>query len=246
MLYGYVRSTEDVKKLRRIKVEIPGRTSGIDVSMLPYYMPNCGPKDVHDLPEIGELVKVFLIEDDVYTGYWERLPNPFKLDLNDDDYQSAKVLLYRDLAENGDEGKIELLYKKSVGFTMSLLDTVITIRRDKSVYVKNASTGKVVHISEHGISLGNENTSDQHGVLGESNKEALENLNDTCKKISDIVNKYTNNLSKVAKANPYTSAFAPVFTAFATEIQNTINNMHDSNANQFPDTLSHLVTLNRD
>ena len=244
-LYGTVASTEDPMRIGRIRVTIPGRTEGISTELLPYYMP-MGLKNVHDLPALGSLVEVILRNDDVYFGHWRHVTNPVTTDLSDEDYPSAKVLLYRDLSDNDDEGIIELSYRKSIGFRMSLLGTEIILRRDNSIFLKNEKTGNIIHMSDEGISFGSENKSDQPGVLGDTNVEVLDMVNDTIKDFKTELNTQIDALKLQCMGSPYTVHLAATLTQAVAKISAKVDPLTKKNHDTFPETKSKLVTLNKE
>ena len=204
ILLGKVKDVDDPKKLGRIRCEIWGRTNGIPKEALPWYIPRRS-KDCHDLPKIDETVEIFLINDDILLGYWNMMPQSNTLELSDDDYKSAKVLLYRNLADNGDDGMIEISYRKSIGLTLHLRDAEITERADGSILLKTKFDNRTIDICEKSISLGSESKSAEPGLLGDQTETAFNN----------IVSVF-NAIDKAASGNPYT---VPISSAIKATIE---------------------------
>ena len=175
VLLGIVKDVDDPNKLGRIRCEVFGRTDGLPVEALPWYIPRKS-KNTHDLPKIDEKVEITLISDDILLGYWNFLPQDNNLEIEDDDYKSAKVLLYRNLADNDDEGMLEISYRKSIGLTLKLRDAEITQRPDGSILLKTGFDKRTIHICEDSISLGTETQSAEPGVLGLQNEDALNKI----------------------------------------------------------------------
>lgn len=242
--YGIVASIEDPDQLGGIKVNVQSRTEKLPKEDLPFYVPM---QDLHrhDLPAEGEIVRIYLVDNSIYKGYWERINHPNRAkDLSQDDYASAKSIFYRDLKENGDEGIIDISYIKSIGTVFSYKDSKVLIRtKDQSIALFNAKGGMWIDITEKMISLGSESESAEPGVLGDKNHDSLGMLNDTCKKISEIIEKNCKALSQAAAGNPYTMALVSPFNKFAAEIKSEIQKMHSDNKDYFPKTLSEKVSL---
>lgn len=220
ILLGIVKDVEDPLKLGRIRCEVFGRTNGLPKEALPWYIPRRN-KDAHDLPALEEKVEITLISDDILFGYWNMLPQSNKMTIEDDDYKSAKVLLYRDLADNEDEGIVEISYRKSIGLTVKLRDGEITHRPDGSIFIKTKFEHRIVHICENSISLGTETKSAEPGVLGLQNEDALKKILDLFKAIS-----------KAASGSPYTIP-----------IQTAIEPLAPGLEEQIPKTKSEHITL---
>ena len=187
-----VKDVKDPKKLGRIRVEIPGRTEGIEVDALPWYWPARN-KDTHDLPGLEEKVYVNLVDDNIYYGYWRTMGQSEMFDISDEDYESAKVLISRDLSENNDEGELEISYKKSVGLLIKLREQTITFKPDGAILIDTGNASRAIEINKDCISIGSEGSSMEHAVMGDTLKEALTDL------VSNL-----QSLGTVAAGSPYT------------------------------------------
>ena len=220
ILLGIVKDVEDPLKLGRIRCEVYGRTNGLDKEALPWYIPRRN-KDAHDLPALEETVEITLISDDILVGYWNMLPQSNKMEIEDDDYKSAKVLLYRDLADNEDEGIVEISYRKSIGLTVKLRESEVTQRPDGSIFLKTKFDNRTVHICEDSISLGTETKSAEPGVLGAQNEDALKKILELFKAIS-----------KAAGGSPYTTTIKAAIDPLTPDLEQ-----------QIPKTKSEHITL---
>jgi hypothetical protein len=111
--------------------------------------------------------------------------------------------------------------------------------------MKNGNSGKIIHLSEDGISIGSENQSQQPAVVGNDNQTALEMLNDTIKDMSDLMQKHLNILSIAADSSPYTKHLKMPLTNHKNELKAKIDSLHADNDAFFPETKSTFITVDK-
>lgn len=221
-----------------IRVHVAGRTDGIGVELLPLYPP-FGPH--YDLPAKGETVAVYLINNNIYHGFWERRrPQITAGLLTDGDKDSAKVLAMSDLAENGDEGVFFAGYRKSRGAELALADASLCLRQGGGIALSN--NNRAIYIGD-GISLGTDGGSAEPAVLGLQNEDALNRATDALEEAGGIIEKHARLIKTGASASPYTAALSPLFEAFAAELGASIKKHIAGLRGQIPKTKSNVVTL---
>lgn len=243
-LYGKVVDISDPKKLGRIKCEILGRTDGIPKEHLPWYLPRRS-KDYHDLPKLEELVHIRLMDDDILIGYWKLLHSSELLELSDDDYESAKVLMYRDLADWEDEGILNISYTKTDGLMIQLQESKINIRREGTIHLFSELLGKQIDISETQISLGSVGESLEPAVMGDQNVTAHEMQADYTDWGFTEISKACQDLAN-ACTNPYTLPLKPLFMKLSQLLKSQSPKKSKEIKDFLPETLSLLVSLDKE
>lgn len=243
-VYGKVVDISDPKKLGRIRCEVFTRTDGLPKEQLPWYIPRRN-KDYHDLPKLDELVEISLMNDDILLGYWKFMPNSTTLELSDDDYESAKVLMYRDLADWEDEGILNISYTKTDGLMIQLQESKINIRREGTIHLFSELLGKQIDISETQISLGSVGKSLEPAVMGDQNVTAHEMQAEYSDWGFIEISKAFKELSD-ACTNPYVLPFKPIFLKISTLLKNTSPDKMKEIKDFLPETLSLLVSLDKE
>lgn len=243
ILYGKVVDINDEKKLGRIRCEVFGRTENIDINHLPWYLPRRN-KDAHDLPKLNEIVEIFLMDDDILMGYYKLCGNSEILEISDEDYQSAKYVLFHDLSNWNDEGILEISYTKSKGVYIELDESIVNIRRNGTIHLYSKLLNKQIDISETQISLGSVGESLEPAVMGTQNNKLHEmqanysdyefqSISDACMKLSNACN------------NPYTAPLKPIFKKLSESLKSTSIKKSNEIINFLPNLLSELVSLDK-
>ena len=185
---GKVVDINDPLKIGRVKLSIFGKYDELDIVSIPWAFPvNHLNSGFLNIPTLGELVNCFFENDDELIPFYSS-----NIIINDNikekvstDYPKVWSLVNNDkLGVNADGGEdtkrvLEIYYTETQGLIIQKNDTIVNLRNsDESIFIKNGKTGKVVHLSENGISLGTEEKSKEMAVLGDT----LENL------LNDFIN----------------------------------------------------------
>jgi len=193
-------------------------------------------------------VQVKFLNDDIYFPTWYMIRNEDSK-LTEDDYASASVIIEKDLSKYDLDGQLSVRYTKSEGLLLELTRngnrSNIIIRNDNTVLLNNAKTGRWVHISDSGISIGSETESQQPAVVGDDNLTALIKLNDTIRDLVISMHSNLTTLANAASSNPYTSLLAPPLLAYAAQIKLESEQVWQINNEFFPETKSTIVTLDK-
>lgn len=246
--WGDVIDTDDPKKAARIRVRVKTVFDDIPDDVIPWSFPRYIDGASHDLPAIGDIVQVKFLNDDIMFPTWYRIR---KTDdkLSDDDYKSAVVVTEKDLSKYELDGHVSVRYTKSEGLVLELKrdgnQSTIIIRNDNTVFIKNANTGKILHISNQSLSIGSETISQQPAVVGNDNMTALNMLNDTIKALADKMQEQLNIVANAASSNPYTRPIAKPLRSYGSAVKSMIASKHSANANFFPETKSTFVTIDK-
>lgn len=241
--YGYVVDISDPKELSRVRVRVYTRTdddSKISTTLLPWYT-MYGNTKLHSLPALNEIVKIYLYDDDIHVGEYERIKKG-QMNISAEDYKAARVLLLENLDDFEDSGRIEIAYRKSIGLELQLRESKITIRPDGSVSLYNKKYDKYIHLSNTSISLGTQEKSAEPGTLGQTNVDMLNQLNDTIHQLRDDLSNFAINQAKLAMTNPQTAHLAKGYTAVKNQITK-LTATFDKNKQDFEKTKSKVVTL---
>lgn len=193
---GTVVDVNDPLKIGRVKISILGKYDELDVSVIPWAFPfNHLNSGFLTIPSLGEFVNCFFENDDEQIPFY--ISN---IIINDNlkekvsaDYPKVWSLVNNDKLGVNTDGQednkrvLEIYYTESQGLIIQKNDTIINLRNtDESIYIKNGKTGKVVHLSEEGISLGTEGKSKEMAVLGDTLEKLLNEFITELGKIGSI------------------------------------------------------------
>lgn len=247
--WGTVVSVDDPEKASRVQIKVKSVFDLIPDEHLPWAMPRYIDSQSHDLPAVGDLVMVKFLNNDIYFPTWFRIRKKSE-NLSDEDYKSSSVLIEKDLAKYDLDGQLSVRYTQSEGLLLELQRdgnmSQVIIRNDNTVLLKNAKTGRIIHISNESLSIGSEDKSQQPAVVGDDNHTAFDMVNDTIHKLSQLMDKHLEQLSKVAKSNPYTSLLSLPLKIYKKEVKLEIDKLHKKNADFFPETKSTIATIDKD
>lgn len=240
-LLGQVKDNKDPNNCQRVKVHIPGYNHLISVDKLEWCeQRSTTHSNTHQLPALEEWVEI-----DTTAGMTWSFP-----DLNDkalielikNDYLSSIVIVYRNLAQQDSSGEFAIMWTQTNGFQVFIDKSMYQIEQNGNLHMTNSK--KVIHIKDETISLGSKDKSAEPAVLGDKNFEALNQLNDNLKALSDSIDASMTKLFTAAVANPYTSALAPEFKALGTKAKSVHSGSDYQKAKKsFPPTKSKIVNL---
>lgn len=250
--FGKVVDISDPLKLGRVKIEVYGYFDGLDKDVIPWAIPRFARLNQHDLPPLGSTISVEFMHDDIMRPIWYVLTAGKQVNMEDADYLTGAVLLKKDFSEydSGKKGSIEVRFTETNGFEVEFVyndaRNLLQLRADNSIVLSNDKFKKMIHISDKQISLGTENESAQPAVNGNDNKDALTKLNDTISAMKDeIVNGLTT-ISSACSASPYTGHLVPGITALKTKVKMIVEQHYKENDSFFPETLSKVVSLDKE
>lgn len=246
--YGEVVGVDDDKMASRIKVRVKSVFDKIPVENIPWAIPRYLDGNSHDLPAKGDIVQVKFMNSDRYFPTWYRVRGKSQ-SLSKDDYKSGSVIFEKELDKYGLDGRIAIRWTESEGMVLQVLrddnNSNITIRNDNTVVLTNGNTERSIHLSNDTIVLGSEDEGQQPATVGDDNVSAHEKLNDMVKSLSEIMQTNLDILSQTAQSNPYTSPLAPAFKQYGQQVKQQIKQIHKTNDEFFPETLSEVVTIDK-
>lgn len=172
---GEVIDNEDPLKLGRVKISIFGKYDELDIEVIPWAIPyNQLSSGMVLIPKIGENCNVFFENGDENIPFYMGIAktNDDLISEYGDDYPKVWSIVYDKTI--GEEKTLEIFYTDTQGLIIRKSDSYIQIKNeDESILISNGSTGKVVHISDDGISLGTEKVSKEPAVLGDTLEKLL-------------------------------------------------------------------------
>lgn len=244
--WGSVVDVDDPKKLGRIRVRVEAVYGNIKTEHIPWAYPRLQHTEEFIIPELGAVVQIVFENNDIYFPLWYRVRGT-EVDLNNDDYSSAVILLDRDLEKFKLDGRVLVRYTESEGIEINLTksdnSSKILLRPDNSILLQNGQSTYSVHITEENISIGSENSSAEPAVLGQTNNDALDKINENIKEIADVISSNLQKLKSSALGSPYTAHLVSSLIAFDAELKTTESRLFEANKQFFPKTKSKIVTL---
>lgn len=247
--WGEVVDINDPQQAGRVRVKVVSVFDEIPTENIPFATPRYVDSQSFDRPFLGEIVQVYFLHNDIKNPQWFRIRKS-DMNITTDDYESYTLIKNKDLSQYGLDGKLNIGYTKTKGINISLerdgKNSEIIIGNDNTIELNNPNYGRSIHISNESISLGSQTKSQQPAVNGDDNHTALDMLNDTDKKVSETIQKHLDKLFQACMKSPYTTHLAPVFKAYKAELKSVTDKNHGDNDSFFPETLSTIVTLDKD
>lgn len=248
--YGTVINNDDPKKIGRVKVKVNGVYDNIEDSIIPWALPKNIAFNRLEPPPIGSELQIEFIEGEIMCPMWYIFNGKSSSDMNieDGDYITSSVLLYKDLLDYDGKGIVRVMFTETDGLTLEFEkdDNVshIQLRKDNTVYFKNSQFDKVVHISNESISLGTEGKSSEPAVLGDKNNEALDNTNDTIKEMSGIIETYASLMNSICQSSSILRPLSVPNQKLQLELKSKISTInYERNKLHYPTTKSKIVSL---
>lgn len=246
--WGLVVDTNDPLKAGRVKVRVETVFDEIQTDMIPWAAPKFVDSDTFEKPYTGEVVQVTFHNGDIMMPKWFRIRKSDKT-ISDDNYESMTILKDKDLSNYGLDGRINLSYTKEVGLTVALerndSTSAFTIRNDNTLLLENGDSGKAIHLSDKGISIGSENESQQPAVVGNDAMKAMQKLNDSLQSTIVELCSHLDKLATASSSSPYTKHLEIVFKNYKTSIKAKVDELHEDNDLFFPEIKSTFITLDK-
>lgn len=245
--WGEVVDVNDPTKAGRLRVAVMSVFNELSTDKIPWADCKYDSQRQHDLPPLGRIVRVIFENGDLYRPLWFERRGSDTSGLSDDDYASGTVIVNKDLSQYGLDGQLLLCHTKTNGIELKLTrndnTSTVNVRSDNSVFIQNGNTGKVIHISNDSISIGSEDTSAEPGVLGQTNTDALNQINDFIKELCDNLSKGLDQISSVAGGTPYTMSLVAPISKLKSSIELTKTSWYDKNNQFFEKTKSKIITV---
>jgi hypothetical protein len=242
---GEVIDISDPQKQGRIKVRVRGVYDTLDDSLIPFSLPRFLRHNEHSLPSVGSEVSVIFLNNDSHLPTWYvggHYDNDYEL--SDEDYESAEILVHKDLSKYGSEGTLSVRFEDSVGLTISLeKENGASILIDSDGTIKIKSGDRTLHVLNDMISLGQEDSSSEPAVLGDKNESLLNELNEQDNTIVEFLTNFLTQLASVSTPNPYTSPIGALATSSVVDLQTQFLPSYSSVQSNIPQTKSEKTTL---
>lgn len=247
--YGKVVDNKDPLGIGRVRVKVNGFYDEIATDKIPWAIPKNIAFNRLDPPPMGSEVQVDFIEGEILAPVWFTFNglSAEVMEIAEDDYISSAVLLYKRLADYGGEGTVRVMFTDTEGLVLEFKKgdkySLVQLRQDNSVLLKNSNFDKVIHLSNTSISLGTEEESAEPGVMGDKNFDALNNINNTIKAQADIIKTFATQMIAVCAPNSILRGLvSPAKGLLQSTTSDIIGNKCPANEQQFPETKSTIVT----
>lgn len=188
---GEVVDVNDNTYTGKIKVKVYGKFDDLSTDDIPWAYPynnvlggDASGGGFYAVPKKGSVVNIIFDNGNIYHPMYfsnYRVHDSLKSEI-ESNQENFYSLLY-----DTDE-KIKITYDKKNGLMLNFNESKINIRPDNSIYID--STGRVFHVTKNGISLGQEDASNEPAVLGDKNVDALTEIHDRINDICTYINSY--------------------------------------------------------
>jgi len=243
---GEVIDITDPKKIGRIKVRVRGWYDELDEDLIPWALPSYVTRNRHDLPSVGSEVVCTFIKNSIYHPVWYAGGHYInEAAIPDGDYESAAVLLYKNLEDFGSDGFITVRYLESDGFVVELEKGSKTAKFMIGVdnTIRLEADGRVVHILKDMVSLGTENKSAEPATLGTKNADVHDAIADLIQTVVNELTSFATKLAASASPSPYTAALAPTILAFIPSLTAAFTAAYTQIKSDIPQTKSTKTSL---
>lgn len=240
---GVVKDNKDEEKQSRLRIQISGFNHSIPTDQLEWIEKSTASiNNTLDVPAIDEVVYVVATNGQLRWRHMDFFDKE-AMDqfVGDDNYLKSLVIAYKNLNKFESNGHFFIGWADSTGFSIVKDDGRIEIRKDNSVLLYNGKQS--VHVNEDRISLGSENESLEPAVMGDQNKLSLEMLNDEIKALGNLTKQHMTLLGIACESSNFTKHLKPFVDNFGNNFKSRADEMFNQNNNQFPKTLSKIVSL---
>lgn len=243
-----VTDNKDPNFNNRVKVRVKGKFDLFKDEDLPwaisdtqYSSGSSSGAGNYDVPKVGSLVGVRFDNGNIYQPRWfkiqhlsEELKN--EIIIPSDTPYTVKALWY------DTDIKLKAYFNEADGINISYKDSTINIRNDNTIWLQH-DNGLGIHIQKNMISLGQEEKSAEPAVLGNKNVDALTELYNRLKDLTEAVKTFAQTQSIVTKS---VYVFSPLTVALDTLLASStaiITSLPNLPNNTIPATLSEHVSL---
>lgn len=243
--YGKVIDNNDPQKRGRIKVRVRGVYDTLDEEFIPWALPRYVSMNQHDLPPVGAEVSVSFLSDDIHLPTWySGGAYTNQLDLGSD-YVSGAILLHKDLSLYGSKGTVSVYFSETDGIYLTHKNggTEAKIRISTDGEVELHGKGRVLHVTNGHISLGQLGKASEPCVLGNKNADVLGALNDQDNKIVNDLIVFLTAFVAVASPNPMTVPLVAPAQTLLTTLTTTFPTSYANVTGKIPSTKSTKTSL---
>lgn len=245
---GEVVNNEDPNFDNRIKVRIKGKFDLFTDDDLPWAIcenqissGSISGSGTYDVPKIGSIVGIRFENGNIYQPCYfkiQHVSNELKneiISVSDTPYTVKSIWYDSDI-------KLKGYFNEADGINISYKDSQFNIRDDNTIWLQH-NNGLGIHIQNEMISLGSENTSSEPAVLGDKNVDALTELYNRIKDLTEALQKFAMTQSLVTGSVSYLAPLNGAWSSLLTTSLSILAQLPALPNSTIPATLSEKVTL---
>lgn len=245
---GEVVDIEDPSFNGRVRVKVRGKFDKFENSDIPWATPDTyfsggssSGAGNYDVPKVGTVVGVVFDNGNIYNPRYFKIQHVSKELIDDvisvsDTPYTVKALWY------DTDINLKAYFNQADGIRLSYKDSIINMRDDNTIWLQH-NGGLGIHIQENMISLGSESESAEPAVLGDKNVDALTELHDRIRELTDALKSFCTSQSSVTKAVYILAPLTPGYDSLLAKAAAILGQLPNLPNNTIPATLSEKVSL---
>ncbi len=245
---GEVVDVEDPNFDARIKVKVKGKFDTFETSDIPWAeadnMISAGSETgsgSYDIPKLNSIVGIRFENGNIMQPMYFKIQHVSQelkddvISVSDTPYTVKSLWYDTDI-------KLKSYFNEEDGINLSYKDSILNIRDDNTIWLQH-DKGLGIHVQKKMISLGSEDESAEPAVLGDKNVDALTELHDRIKDLTNAIKSFAVTQSAVTKA---VYVFSPLTSGWDTLLSQSLTILGKLPVlpnNTIPSTLSEKVSL---
>lgn len=245
---GEVVDNEDPTFNGRVRVKVKGKFDKFENEDIPWATPDTyfsagssSGAGNYDVPKVGTILGVIFDNDNIYSPRYFKIQHVSQelidevISVSDTPY-TVKALWY------DTDINLKTYFNEADGISISYKDSIINMRDDNTIWLQH-NGGLGIHIQEDMISLGSETESAEPAVLGDKNVDALIELHDRIKDLTDAIKTFCTTQSSVTKAVYLLAPLTPGYDSLLAQVAGILGQLPNLLNTTIPATLSEKVSL---
>jgi hypothetical protein len=245
---GDVVDNEDPTFNGRVRVKVKGKFDKFENEDIPWATPDTyfsagssSGAGNYDVPKVGTILGVIFDNDNIYSPRYFKIQHVSQelidevISVSDTPY-TVKALWY------DTDINLKTYFNEADGISISYKDSIINMRDDNTIWLQH-NGGLGIHIQEDMISLGSETESAEPAVLGDKNVDALIELHDRIKDLTDAIKTFCTTQSSVTKAVYLLAPLTPGYDSLLAQVAGILGQLPNLLNTTIPATLSEKVSL---
>lgn len=245
---GEVVDNEDPTFNGRVRVKVKGKFDKFENEDIPWATPDTyfsagssSGAGNYDVPKVGTILGVIFDNDNIYSPRYFKIQHVSQelidevISVSDTPY-TVKALWY------DTDINLKTYFNEADGISISYKDSIINMRDDNTIWLQH-NGGLGIHIQEDMISLGSETESAEPAVLGDKNVDALIELHDRIKDLTDAIKTFCTTQSSITKAVYLLAPLTPGYDSLLAQVAGILGQLPNLPNTTIPATLSEKVSL---
>jgi hypothetical protein len=245
---GEVVDNEDPTFNGRVRVKVKGKFDKFENDDIPWATPDTyfsggssSGAGNYDVPKVGAILGIIFDNGNIYNPRYFKIQHVSQelidevISVSDTPY-TVKALWY------DTDINLKTYFNEADGISISYKDSIINMRDDNTIWLQH-NGGLGIHIQEDMISLGSETESAEPAVLGDKNVDALIELHDRIKDLTDAIKTFCTTQSSVTKAVYLLAPLTPGYDSLLAQVAGILGQLPNLLNTTIPATLSEKVSL---